>query len=87
MKKVDIEHGWYTIDENDKYQSYSGQPAISLESYIEVGENDESWDVEGYEAWYSAGELHRADDLPAVIRNNGNKYWYTNGKMIRKEEM
>jgi len=85
MKKVEIEHGYYTVDDNNKYHSWDGQPAISIESYTEVGENDEFHEVEGYQAWYNHGELHREGDLPAVIRNNGKKFFYENGQFIKEE--
>ena len=85
MVKIDLTHGWYTVDENNKYNSYNDQPAISVSSHLEIGENDESFDVEGFDAWYKHGELHRDNDLPAMIKNNGNKYWYINGIFIRYE--
>jgi len=34
--------------------------------------------------WYNKyGELHRAEDLPALIYSDGTKYWYKNGKQHR----
>jgi len=33
------------------------------------------------------GELHRENDMPAVIWKNGAKHWYTNGKCHRDNDM
>lgn len=33
--------------------------------------------------WYNNGELHRENDLPAVIKNNGEKGWLKEGKFHR----
>jgi len=33
--------------------------------------------------WYKNGKLHRDNDKPAIIWNNGDMSWYINGKFIR----
>jgi hypothetical protein len=35
------------------------------------------------ECWYKDDLLHRDGDLPAIIQNNKNSYWYQNGKLHR----
>lgn len=41
----------------------------------------------GYIEWRNdKGELHR-EDGPAIEWPNGSKFWYENGKYIRKEEV
>jgi len=38
----------------------------------------------GHKYWYNeAGKFHRENDLPAVISNNGTKFWYQNGDYYR----
>ena len=32
---------------------------------------------------YKNGQLHRDNDLPAVIRSDGTQYWYKNGRLHR----
>lgn len=38
------------------------------------------------EMWYRNGKLHRDNDLPALIRHNGNLLWYQNGKLHRDND-
>jgi hypothetical protein len=33
----------------------------------------------GDQFWYKDGDLHRDDDLPAVIWDDGSQFWYKNG--------
>ena len=41
-------------------------------------------DKYGNKKWYNKkGELHRDNDLPAVIYVDGSKHWYQNGKLHR----
>jgi len=35
--------------------------------------------------WFLNDQLHREDDLPAVIYANGYKAWWLNGKLHRKD--
>jgi len=45
-------------------------------------------DEEGNQQWFNkAGELHRENDLPAVIWKSGFKEWYINGKRHRENDM
>jgi len=45
-------------------------------------------DQYGTQRWYNnAGELHRENDLPAVIFENGTKVWYKNGKRHRENDL
>lgn len=39
----------------------------------------------GFVAWYNKyGDLHRGNDLPAIIYQNGRKEWHYNGAIHRK---
>jgi hypothetical protein len=38
----------------------------------------------GNQCWYNEQGFHREDDLPALIRPNGTKIWYINGKIHRE---
>jgi hypothetical protein len=35
--------------------------------------------------WHKDGLLHRDNDLPSIIMNNGNKYWHINGEPSRSD--
>ena len=35
--------------------------------------------VENNKKWFTDGKLHRDNDLPAIIWNNGDKEWWKNG--------
>jgi len=35
----------------------------------------------------NAGQLHRENDLPAVIYENGSKFWYKNGNLHRENDL
>jgi len=42
----------------------------------------------GTQCWYNkAGELHRENDLPAIIHSCGTKSWYKNGKRHRDNDL
>ena len=86
--KIIQEHGYYTCDEDGKFHSIDNEPAIVIESYTNYTELEngiiEETNIEGYQAWYQHGQLHRID-LPAVIRNNGRQFWYENGNYIKEE--
>jgi hypothetical protein len=71
MKKIIITNGWYTIDEEGRYQSYDGAPAIHINSNIEIDEFGNEIVHNGYLAWYEAGKLHRLG-TPAVIKHSSN---------------
>jgi hypothetical protein len=44
--------------------------------------------TEKYELWYNKnGELHRDNDLPAIIYTNGSKGWYKNGNLHREDDL
>ena len=41
--------------------------------------------IKGTEIWYNKDcQIHRENDLPAMIKPNGAKYWYFNGKQFRE---
>ena len=40
-----------------------------------------------YEKWYYKNKIHRDNDLPAVIRSNGDQEWYQNGKLHRDNDL
>jgi len=45
-------------------------------------------DKVGNQRWYNkADQLHRENDLPAVIYKNGSKEWWKNGKRHRENDM
>ena len=33
------------------------------------------------------GELHRENDLPAIVRSDGTKQWWINGKLHRENDL
>jgi len=42
----------------------------------------------GTQRWYNkAGELHRENDLPAVIYKDGHVSWWKNGEVHRDNDM
>ena len=43
--------------------------------------------INGYQCWYKNGELHRDNDLPAIITPNEKKYWYKNGLRHRDNDL
>jgi hypothetical protein len=36
---------------------------------------------------YKNGLLHSFNDIPAIIKNNGNQCWYKNGKLHRDNDL
>jgi len=45
-------------------------------------------DAFGIQRWFNkAGELHRENDLPAIIFENGSKFWYKNGERHRENDL
>jgi len=45
-------------------------------------------DKYGITRWYNkAGKLHRENDLPAVMHEDGSREWYINGKRHRENDM
>jgi uncharacterized protein CbrC (UPF0167 family) len=85
MVRKETEHGYYTTDELGRFHSFNDEPAIVVNSYSTMDENEVETITEGYQAWYKNGELHRDNDLPAVIRDNGTKFYYIDGQFIREE--
>ena len=79
--KIETGHGYYTADDNQLFHSFDDEPAIVIDSYQETNENKEITEIEGYKAWYKNGELHR-EVWPAIIRNNGEEFYYINGQRI-----
>ena len=43
--------------------------------------------INGTQEWYKNGEIHRDNDLPAVIRANGTQKWYKNGNRHRDNDL
>ena len=42
----------------------------------------------GHKYWYNeAGRFHRDNDLPAIERTDGSKYWYKNNKIHRDNNL
>ena len=58
--------------------------------YIETGELPKlsyfrkEIDEDGTQKFYNEnGQLHRDNDLPAIIRADGTQFWYHNGELIK----
>ena len=49
-----------------------------LETYRTVNED---------QMWYKNGRVHRDNDLPAEIYNNGTQYWFQNGLCHRENDL
>ena len=43
--------------------------------------------INGDQYWYKNEEIHRDDDLPAIITSEGDKYWYRNGLPHRDNDL
>jgi hypothetical protein len=39
------------------------------------------------QCWYKNGKIHRDNDLPAIISQNGYKGWYKNGQLHRDNDL
>jgi antitoxin component YwqK of YwqJK toxin-antitoxin module len=51
-------------------------------------EADKEIDERGTERWYNKDhQLHRDNDLPAIIHSSGSKYWYKNGELHRDNDL
>lgn len=37
----------------------------------------------GHVSWYKDGKLHRDNDLPAIVYDNGDKAWWSNGVLVK----
>ena len=83
--RTEIPFGYYTTDEYGRYHSYNDEPAVVVETHMEENESQELIECQGYKAWYKDGQIHRDNDLPAVIHDSGKKFWYNNGNFIREE--
>ena len=44
-------------------------------------------DEEGNQEWRLNGQLHRDNDLPAIIYENGERVWYQNGLLHRDNDL
>jgi hypothetical protein len=42
--------------------------------------------LDGGEAWYLNGRLHRDNDLPAATYANGDQFWYQHGQLHRDND-
>jgi len=78
MKKVEVQNGYYIVNELNQFHSYNDEPAIVIETYMELNETNEDVQVPGYKAWYHNGQLHR-EGAPAVIHDDGREYNYLKG--------
>lgn len=45
-----------------------------------------AWVTDRFEGWYCMGELHRDNDLPAIIYIDGFKSWYQHGLVHRDND-
>jgi hypothetical protein len=78
MIKVEVPNGYYTVNELNQYHSFNDEPAIVINTHIELTETEEETEVFGYRAWYKDGQLHREGN-PAVIHEDGREFFYLNG--------
>ncbi len=67
---------WY--DENFQLHRDNGPAAICSDRYWECVKQHSP----GSKQWWQHGLLHR-EDGPAMIFNNGKKYWYLNHIMVK----
>ena len=82
MVRYNTTYGYYTLNENNQYHSENDEPAIVEASRIEYeGEDNIEIYIDGYQAWYRNGRLHR-EDRPAIIKDSGLKQNYLNGQII-----
>ena len=45
-------------------------------------------DIYGDKRWFNEeGQLHRDNDLPAVIYADGSQFWYKNGELHRDNDL
>jgi hypothetical protein len=44
-------------------------------------------EILGEHFWMKNFELHRDDDLPAIVYENGDQYWYQNDKLHRDNDL
>ena len=66
----------------EKYLLYQN----TKKGWHEDGFHKEYWvSLNGAEAWYANGELHRKDG-PAVSRSDGSMEWWVRGKELTKKE-
>ncbi len=67
---------------NNQTQSINTtSPAITLEA--DEIENPPTIDKHGTKYWRKNGELHRGNDLPAIIYDSGAMVWCQNNKLHR----
>lgn len=78
MKRTEVPNGYYIQNELNQYHSYDDEPAIVINTHMELNETEEEVEVFGYKAWYNNGQLHR-EVGPAVIHDDGREYFYLNG--------
>ena len=50
-----------------------------------INKTDQIINIDGNTSWYKNGQLHRDNDLPAVILTNGSQFWYQYGKFIKRK--
>lgn len=72
--RVSVERDGYIINLNIQYNDNLSE--------------EEQYFVDSYgKTWYHDGQVHRDNDKPAVVRNNGSKHWYKDGKLHRDGDM
>ena len=52
-----------------------------------INKTDQIINIDGNTSWYKNGQLHRDNDLPAVIWNDGSQFWYQYGKRHRDNDL
>jgi len=70
MKKF-VEHWYYTCNELWEFHSFDDEPAIVIDSYVNIKEDWEEEKVDGYKARYNNGERLRTErDCWDIFINN-----------------
>jgi len=78
--KHEIPNGYYTTNELNQYHSYDDEPAVVVYAHKETDMTGEEIDVQGYQAWYKDGQIHR-ENFPAIIHEDGREYYYLEGNI------
>jgi hypothetical protein len=84
MIKKETEYGRYTTNDLWQFHSFDDEPAIFVADHI-MKNWDEYEPINWYRAWYHNWKIHR-DNLPAIIRNTGEEYFYNNWELLSSKE-
>jgi len=68
----------------DWFQEHNIQLKL-MKEYVRIENSNGLYN--GYEKWFQNGELHRDNDLPAIIWEDGTQFWYQNGQRHRDNNL